>query len=60
MASYIIDMAIVAALVIGITAVNGAIGDVIGRYLFGGKKRGIFKDQTKNSQVGWKSVGGTK
>ena len=60
MAGYIIDLAIVAALVIGITAINGVIGDIIGRKLFGGKNKNVFTDQTKKTQVGWKSVGGTK
>ena len=42
MASYIIKVAIVAALVIGITAVNGAIGDVIGRYIVRRQKTRYF------------------
>lgn len=60
MANYIIDLVIVSILVIGITAVNGAIGDVIGRKIFGGKNRTVFTDATKNSQAGWKSIGGAK
>lgn len=60
MADYIIDLIIVAIFAIGITAVNGAIGDVIGRKIFGGKNRRVFTDATNNSQEGWKSIGGTK
>jgi len=58
MAGYIFDFLIVALLIIAITALNGAITSFIGKSLFGGKQKSLFKDATVRTQVGWKPVGG--
>ncbi|MGM9927278.1 MAG: hypothetical protein ACI35P_04940 [Bacillus sp. (in: firmicutes)] len=58
MIPYFIDLVIVAALIISITALNGVLSNTIGEKLFGGKQRNIFKDATEKTQQGWKSVGG--
>lgn len=60
MVEYIIDLTIVAALVIGITAVLGVLTNGIGEKVFGGKQRSEFVDQSARMQTGWKSVGGSK
>jgi len=58
MVEYIIDFATVSLLIIGITAMMGALTNGIGSGLFGGKKRSEFVDQSAKVQVGWKQVGG--
>jgi len=55
---YIFDFAMIAALIVGITALNGVITNSIGENLFGGKNRSEFKNATDKTQVGWKPVGG--
>lgn len=60
MGGFLLDLAIVAALVIGITATNGVIANGIGIKLFGGKQKTVHVDYTKKGQTGWKSVGGMK
>lgn len=59
MVEYIMDFAIVALLIIGITAMMGALTNGIGSAL-GGKKRSEFVDQSARFQDGWKQVGGKK
>ncbi|MGN1401519.1 MAG: hypothetical protein ACI4XL_08465 [Bacillus sp. (in: firmicutes)] len=58
MGPYLFDLLIVTVLVIGLTALNGVIGNSIGNLLFGGKKRSIHKEATVSTQTGWKRVGG--
>lgn len=58
MAGYIMDLAIVAILVIGITAFMGVIPNAIGTTFFGGKKRFEYVEHTTMTQTGWKAVGG--
>ncbi|WP_458414308.1 hypothetical protein ACNQFZ_05300 [Schinkia sp. CFF1] len=60
MVGYFIDFIIVAALIVGITALNGHITHFIGYRLFGGSRRDLHADQTHQTQVGWKLVGGKK
>ncbi|NSL51461.1 hypothetical protein [Calidifontibacillus erzurumensis] len=60
MIEYFVDFAIIAALIIGITALNGVITHNIGYRLFGGGKRDLHVEQTKKTQAGWKLVGGRK
>jgi hypothetical protein len=60
MGAYIVDLAIVAALVIGITATNGVMTNAIGLKLFGGKSKSEIVDQSVRLQAGWKNVGGKK
>ncbi|WP_147533245.1 hypothetical protein [Bacillus marasmi] len=60
MVEFIMDFAIVALLIIGITAMMGAITNGIGSALFSGRKRSEFVDQSAKFQVGWKQVGGKK
>lgn len=60
MVEYLIDLSIVAALVIGFTALNGVIGNTIGEKIFAGRNKNIFKDATTQTQIGWKAVGGRK
>lgn len=58
MVGYIVDLAIVAILIIGITAFMGVIPNAIGTTFFGGKKRYEYVERTKMTQTGWKLVGG--
>ncbi|MFD3447340.1 hypothetical protein ACFDTO_22370 [Microbacteriaceae bacterium 4G12] len=58
MGGYFLDLAIVAILVIGITATVGVITNGIGEKVFGGKKRNEFVDQSEKVQSGWNAVGG--
>lgn len=60
MLEYFIDLAIVSALIISITALNGVITNAIGLKLFGRKQKNIFKNATSHTQLGWKAVGGNK
>ncbi len=60
MVAYITDFTVVALLVIGITAIMGAITNGIGEKVFGGKRRTEFVDQTAKYQTGWKAVGGKR
>jgi hypothetical protein len=60
MPGYIMDLAIVAILIIGLTAVLGVLTNALGERLFGGKNRNQFVDQSLKFQTGWKAVGGKK
>lgn len=55
---YIIDFAIVALLIIGITATMGVLLNGIGERVFGGKGHKENYNQSAHTQIGWKSVGG--
>ncbi|MFD0769552.1 hypothetical protein ACFQZ1_12055 [Bacillus sp. CGMCC 1.60114] len=58
MGAFFLDFAIVAALVIGITATVGIITNGIGEKLFGGKNKMKFVDKSSEVQAGWNQVGG--
>jgi hypothetical protein len=58
MASYAIDLLLVATFVIGITAIIGVFLNTIGEKVFGRKDRTKFVDKSAEMQVGWKRVGG--
>lgn len=58
--AYMFDLAIVALCIIGITAMVGVLTNSIGIFLFGGKKKSEFVDQSQSIQVGWNSVGGKR
>ncbi|MCP1122854.1 hypothetical protein CN326_03340 [Bacillus sp. AFS018417] len=58
MGAFFLDFAIVAALVIGITATVGIITNGIGEKLFGGKDKMKFVDKSSEVQAGWNKVGG--
>lgn len=58
MVGYITDLAIVAVLIIVITALMGVILNGIGTKIFGGKNRNLFVDKSESMQTGWKNVGG--
>lgn len=58
MIAFFIDFAIVAILVIGITAFIGVITNSIGEKLFGGKEKMKFVNKSSDIQSGWKQVGG--
>ncbi|MFJ8530158.1 hypothetical protein [Bacillus sp. NPDC094106] len=58
MIAFFIDFAIVAILVIGITAFIGVITNSIGEKLFGGKEKMKFVNRSSDIQSGWKQVGG--
>ncbi|HHY72462.1 MAG TPA: hypothetical protein GX497_04395 [Bacillus bacterium] len=60
MVGYIIDYAIIAGLIIGITALNGVITHNIGYRFFGRGNRDLHADQTNKTQAGWKLVGGKR
>ncbi|AMM92147.1 hypothetical protein QUF81_22150 [Peribacillus simplex] len=60
MFSYFIDFVLVAACVIGITAVNGVVTNGIGEKWFGGKRHSHIFDQSRRIQSGWNQVGGNK
>jgi hypothetical protein len=58
MAGYIIDLAIVTVLTVGLTAVMGSILNGLGESIFGGRKKTEFVDQADKVIAGWNSVGG--
>lgn len=58
MIAFFIDFAIVATLVIGITALIGVITNSIGEKLFGGNEKMKFVHKSNEIQTGWKQVGG--
>lgn len=60
MFAYIADLAIVAILIVGLTALMGVITNGIGEKIFGGKKRNEFVVQSDRFQTGWKTVGGKR
>lgn len=58
MASYFLDVGIVAGLIIVLTAIVGVLVNGIGNLLFGGSKRSIHVDQSNKIQENWRQVGG--
>ncbi|MDX8364431.1 hypothetical protein [Cytobacillus sp. IB215665] len=60
MIDYFTDFAIVAVLIIGITAMMGVMLNGIGEKFFGGRKKAESFNQSANTQVGWRSVGGKR
>lgn len=58
MLEYFTDLAIVAVLIISITATMGVLLNGIGTKVFGGKNKSLFVDKSKQMQTGWKNVGG--
>ncbi|MGM9923960.1 MAG: hypothetical protein ACI35R_06930 [Bacillus sp. (in: firmicutes)] len=58
MVEYIVDLALIAVLVVGSTALNGVIAHTIGVKLFGGRKKNVHLDASMHTQKGWKQVGG--
>ncbi len=59
MTAFIIDFVLVAALVIGITAISGVLSNAIAK-LFGGKRKAEFVSQSARMQAGFKKIGGIK
>ncbi|MFT4412493.1 hypothetical protein ACLM5H_01410 [Fredinandcohnia humi] len=59
MGSYIIDLAILTVLVIGITATMGVIANGFGEKI-GGKAGSTIVNRDLSVKAGWKSVGGKK
>lgn len=57
---YIMDLAIVAILVVGISALMGVMTNSIGEKLFGRKRKSEFVLQSARFQEGWKEIGGKK
>lgn len=55
--SYLIDFGIVAALVVGTTALNGVIGSGVG-LVIGGKNKSQYILRNQQNHTGWKMVGG--
>ena len=60
MGEYFVDLAIIAVLVIGITALNGVITNGIGTRFFGGKSRNRNVERSTSIQAGWKHIGGER
>lgn len=58
MVGYLVDLVLVAALVVGITAVMGVVLNGIGENVFGRSKKTEFVDESAKFQTGWKYVGG--
>lgn len=58
MIEYITDLAIVAIMIIAITALMGVALNGIGTKVFGGKSRSEFVDKSTKIQTGWKNIGG--
>ncbi|CAM4091549.1 hypothetical protein BAMA_17390 [Bacillus manliponensis] len=58
MVAFFIDFAIVALLVIGITAFIGVITNSIGEKVFGRKNNMKFVNQSSRMQSSWNKVGG--
>ncbi|MCH1626224.1 hypothetical protein [Fredinandcohnia quinoae] len=60
MTEYIIDLALLTVLIIGITAINGVLTNGIGEKVFGGKGGSDIYNRDLNVKTGWKQVGGKK
>ncbi len=60
MGEYFADLAIIAILVIGITALNGVITNGIGTRFFGGRNKNRNVERSTSIQTGWKQVGGER
>ncbi|MFC3884400.1 hypothetical protein ACFOU2_13170 [Bacillus songklensis] len=60
MGAFAFDFVLLAILIIGITALMGAILNGIGENIFGGKQKNKFFDRSARTQAGWKQVGGRK
>ncbi|MBU8906917.1 hypothetical protein [Desertibacillus haloalkaliphilus] len=56
MGAFVIDFAILAVLIIVITALNGVVTSAIGRKVFGGSNVHRFTDQSAATKAGWKKV----
>jgi hypothetical protein len=54
----LIDLALLGALVVGITAFNGIITNVLGMKLFGGSEVNRYTSKTALTRQGWRDVGG--
>ncbi|MFY0760072.1 hypothetical protein AB1K32_14480 [Metabacillus dongyingensis] len=57
---YAFDFLLVAALVIGITALMGVITNGIGETILSGKKKNENVEHTLKTQAGWRKVGGRR
>lgn len=60
MVEFLIDFGLVAILIIGITALNGVVLNLLGIKLFGRRKANHFTNQNSRITSDWKQVGGTK
>ncbi|WP_421177568.1 hypothetical protein [Metabacillus dongyingensis] len=60
MFEYAFDFLLVAALVIGITALMGVITNGIGETILSGKKKNENVEHTLKTQAGWRKVGGRR
>ncbi|MFS0824151.1 hypothetical protein [Bacillus sp. 1P02SD] len=60
MASYIMDLGLIAVLVIGITALMGVMANGVGERVFGGKSGSDIVNRDSHVKTGWKNVGGRK
>lgn len=58
MGGYIMDFAIVAVMIIAITALMGVILQGIGTKVFGGKNKNLYVEKSQRMQTDWKNVGG--
>lgn len=58
MVGYIMDLAIVTVLLVGITAMMGSIAGIPAIKFFSRNQASEFVDQGKKVQTGWKQVGG--
>ncbi|MFS0865577.1 hypothetical protein [Fredinandcohnia sp. 179-A 10B2 NHS] len=58
MAAYILDLALLTILVIGITATMGVIANGVGERVFGGKTGSDILNRDLKVKTGWKAVGG--
>ncbi|HET7629725.1 MAG TPA: hypothetical protein VFK44_15230 [Bacillales bacterium] len=56
MSSFIVDFVVMAAAIIGLTAMLGVLSAGIGLRLFGRKRGNHFSDQTARSQEGWRKM----
>lgn len=60
MTDYIIDLALLAVLIIGITATVGVVTNGIGEKVFGGKGGSDILNRDLQVKAGWKQIGGKK
>jgi len=60
MLELLVDFGLLAILIVGITALNGVILNVIGMKLFGRGKAHHFTDKNAEIVSGWNKVGGTR
>ncbi|WP_102028048.1 DUF624 domain-containing protein [Salirhabdus sp. Marseille-P4669] len=60
MGSFFLELSLLGAIIIGLTAFSAAIVQFFGQNIFGRKRKSVFTDYSNTIQSNWKQVGGRK